>query len=445
MTIPLVNNLRLPSTLRALRHRNYLLFISGQAVSLTGGWIQGTAQGWLVYRLTSDPSMLGWVSFASQAPVLALGLIAGIVSDSVNRLRLIILMQLLAMGQALVLALLTLLYGANGQPLIQIWHILLLATFAGVLQAFDLPARQAFLMQLVPREDLGNAVALNSLTFNAARIIGPSIAGGMIAILQRLNPGREAFGEGMCFAVNTLSFFGVLIQLHRMRMPPGALRPFRGTSKGFLVEGLRYIGKHRHIRYILEHAGYMALFGLPYLVMIPVFAKDVLAGNSTTYGWLMTSIGAGALAGGVGMAKREQIRGIGTLIGTATAGFAVLVIIFSWLKIMALACVTLALAGFCMVSVMIGVQTVIQTLVSEGFRGRVMAYYSMVAVGLMPFGSLAIGASIKAFGPEWGMTINGVICLGVAALFFWRLPGIRAAARATPEYHRAVRRADTNA
>lgn len=429
---------KLPATLRALRHRNYTLFISGQVVSFVGGWIQSTAQGWLVYRLTSDAFLLGLVNFASQIPVLFLGIFAGIVADSFSRHRLILFTQLLFMLQAFAMAALTLVHTPQGQPMITIWYIVGFAAFAGVIQAFDLPARQAFLVEMVPPVDLGNAVALNSLSFNAARVVGPSVAGQLIAFIQHLRPSSVGFGEGMCFLINGCSFLAVIVQLLRMRIGGSVPRGSDNSSTGYLLEGVHYLRQHTHIRDLLCFVGMMAVFGLPYLVLMPIFAKDVLRGSSVTFGALMTSVGVGAIAGGIAMARRSHLHGIGKVIAATTAGFSLIVTWFSWTRNLGLSCVTVALAGWCMVSAMIGSQTLLQTLVAERFRGRVMSFYSMVAVGLSPFGALLSGALAKRWGAPWAMTINAAICLLTAAVFARRLPKLRLAARSTPEYQQTM-------
>jgi MFS family permease len=435
---PLRTGFRLPQTLRALRHRNYQLLVSGQIFSLTGSWIQSTAQGWLVYRLTSDAFLLGLVGFAAQVPVLALGLFTGVIADSVNRHRLIMITQVLLMVQAFTIAALTLIHGADGMPVIEIWHIILLATFAGVVQAFDLPARQAFMVQIVPREDLGNAIALNSLTFNAARVIGPSLAGILIALLQQLHRGRTGFGEGMCFLINGFSFVAVLIQVGRMKLPPGTIQPFSGSTEGNLAAGLRYLKGRPHLRALMYHAAAVALFGLPYLVLLPVYAKDILHGDSRTLGWLTASVGIGAMTGGVMLARRRHAKGMGKIIAVATGAFAVVIVVFSWLTSLVPACLALMVTGFCMVSAMISSQTLVQTLVSEQYRGRVMSFYSMMTVGMMPFGSLISGAVAKHFGAQWAFTICGIACAILAVVFAMRIPAIRRAAQATPEYENVL-------
>jgi MFS family permease len=407
-------------------------------ISLTGAWMGGTAQGWLVYALTSDAFFLGLVGFASQVPVLALGLFAGIAADSFNRHKLLVMTQTLIMAQTLALAALTLVHGADGKPVVALWHILTLVVFSGIVQAFDMPARQTFLVQMVPKEDLGNAVALNSLTFNAARVLGPSMAGALIAIMQKLRPEVQFFGEGMCFLINGLSFVAVIVQLLRMKVEPRTVRPFRGSTTGYLLEGIAYLKKRRHIGALLFFVGMLTLFGLPYLVLMPVFARDLLGGDSRTFGYLMTSVGVGAMAGGIRMARRVQVRGLGRLMAVYAVGFSLIIILFSWVSVTAISCVALGIAGFTMVTTMIGAQTLVQTLVSEEFRGRVMSFYMMMNVGLMPFGSLLTGAAAHRFGARWAMTADAVVCLITALVFARHLPILRMSARETPEYQQVI-------
>lgn len=425
---------KIPATLRAVRHRNYRLFIIGQIISLIGSWMQSTAQGWLVYRLTRDAFLLGLVSFAAGVPTLALGLFAGVVVDRANRHRILVITQVLFLFQAFVMGVLTLIHNPHGEPIITFWHIALLSVFAGAVQAFDLPARQSFLIEMVPHEDLGNAIALNSLTFNAARVVGPSIAGLVIALLQRMDPNRSGFGEGMCFMLNAVSFLAVIFSLLRMNLSPGAVKRFKGSSEGYLMDGLKYVNTRPHIGALLLFVGMMALFGIPYIMLLPVFAKDVLHGDSRTFGYLTASVGIGAMIGGILLARREHMHGLTKVIAGTTFAFSIIVTVFAWMTDVRLACVTVALAGMCMVSAMISSQTVTQAFIAERYRGRVMSLYSMMAVGLYPFGCLIAGAEAKYFGPSTGLTINALICFATAAYYSMKLPRLRAAARATPEY-----------
>ncbi|MGB9691686.1 MAG: MFS transporter [Candidatus Sumerlaeaceae bacterium] len=421
-------------TVRALHHRNFRLFVSGQAISLIGTWMQSTAQGWLIYKLTSDPFLLGLNGFASQVPVLALGIVGGLVADLFDRHRTVIVTQILLMFQAFALAALTLLPGKDGAPLVQIWHVLLLSACAGIVQAFDMPTRQAFIVQLVPKEDLNNAIALNSLTFNAARVIGPSLAGIAIALFQRVWPSHQSFGEGMCFLLNALSFLAVIVQLARMdRWLFPQLRN-NGSVESSIAGGVDYLLVRPHLVKLILTAGIISFAALPYLVIIPAVAKDLLGGNATTLGWLMTSVGIGAIWGGIGQARRKRVRGLGKVIVRSLVGFSVVVFLLGFQRNTLFTCLGFLAAGYFMVNAMISCQVLVQALVSEDFRGRVMSYYTMMTIGLMPFGSLLVGAEARHYGTDVALMLTGVLTLVTALTFGLQLPSIRRAAQASPEY-----------
>lgn len=433
-------NKRLPWTagFRALRHRNYRLFISGQVVSLTGLWIHSTAQNWLVYNVLTDSSLhLGLINFASQIPVLLLALVGGGVADYANRHRMLLLTQVLFMLHAILMTVLTLLHGADGRPLITYSLALLLAAVFGIIQAFDLPARQAFLVQMVPRQDLPNAVALNSLTFNAARVIGPALAGWLVAHLA-MRSDQIAVGEGACFLLNSLTYIAVIASLLRMKLGKEPDRPRQPPSVRYLLQGVQYVYERPHLRALMGHLAVMACFGIPYLMIIPVFAKDVLQGDASTFGTLMASVGVGALAGGVLMALRATVRGLGRLIIASTVGFSLFILLFAQSSNVWVGSTLIGMAGFFMVMAMIASQTLAQTLVSEDVRGRVMSIYSMIAIGMLPFGSLLSGVLADQLNVRWAFTINALVCLGSTAYFGVRLPHLRKAAHATQEFQRAM-------
>ena len=431
-----------PKTLRAMRHRNYALLITGMVFSLVGHWMQDTALRWLIYRMTSDSFLLGLHAFAAQLPVLLLGFVSGVVADRVSRRRLILLTQSLYAVQAAILFLLAALHGPDGEPLIRYWHIIALAAFAGMLQSFDLPARQAFLSEVVPKEDLGNAIALNSLAFNTARIIGPSLAGGVISVAAAYGFGGQAAGEALCFAINSVTFLIVVLQLLRMRLGHASVPAFSGSGSGHVVEGLRYAFGQVHIGVTVVFVGLMAVFGLPYLVLLPVFARDVFGGDARTLGQMFSSIGIGALTGGIVMARRRHLRGLGRAIAASAVCFSVVIICFAQTDSCLLGCVWLVVAGFCMVSAMIGCQTLVQMLVEERFRGRVMSLYAMMNLGMMPFGSLLAGWMARRLGPQVAQAACGCVCLVVAMCFALLLPAMRRSARATPEYVEAAALSD---
>lgn len=429
---------RLPSVLRALTHRNYRLFITGQLLSLVGYWMQQIALQWLIYSMTSNSFLLGLYGFSAQLPVLILGLYAGLVVDQCNRHRLIIVTQFLAMLQAFALFALTVMSGPDGQPFIRYWQILSLGIFGGILQSFDLPARQAFLIQMVPRRDLGNAIALNSLGFNSARIVGPAIAGLLIASMGTYAFLGKATGEAICFAINAVTYLVVISQLFRIKPLPQPPSETTGSNRADIAAALRYAFDQPHIGGLLIFVGGIAVFGLPYLVLLPVFAKDVFGGDSTTLGTLVTCVGIGALMGGLGMARRKRVLGLGRVVATSLICFSISISVFAWLPNSRQGCIVLVLAGASMVSTMIGCTTLVQTLVADRFRGRILSFYMMMNLGMMPFGSLLTGWQASSYGPRVAMTTNAFVCTLIALAFLWRLPVLRRSAHATPEYAMAA-------
>lgn len=401
--------------LRALRHRNFRLFLGGQIVSLTGTWMQQVALGWLVYRLTRSPLLLGLVGFAGQIPSLFLAPLAGVWADRWNRHRMVVATQALSMLQALLLALLVL-GGA-----VRIWHVLALSLFAGLVNAVDVPARQSLLVQLVGgRDDLPNAIALNSSTFNAARLVGPTVAGVLIARL----------GEGLVFLVNGLSYVAVIVALFAMRLPPPVGPPAaRGSVWPTLKEGLRYVTGFAPIRSILLLVALVSLAGVPYTVLMPVFAGDVLRGDAHTFGFLMGAVGVGALAGALLLAARRSVRGLGRLVAVATAVFGAALLGFSWSRHLATSLPLLFGCGFGLMVQMAASNTILQTLVDDDKRGRVMSFYAMAFMGTLPLGSLLAGALATRMGVPATLRLGGVLCLIGAAAFARALPALRAEVR----------------
>jgi MFS family permease len=386
-----------------------------------------------VYTLTANPFLLGLTNFASQVPVLALAVFGGLVADVFDRHRTVITTQALLMLQAFALGTLTLWTDASGQPVIQIWHVLLLATLAGAVQAFDMPARQSFIPQLVPRQDLNNAIALNSLTFNAARVVGPSLAGIIIALFQKLQPHHRAFGEGMCFLLNGLSFLAVIAQLRRMDRRSFPTK-HDATVERSLADGLDYLLDRRYLVYLIVTVGAVSFTALPYVVIIPAVAKDVLHGDATTLGWIMTSVGIGAIGGGLRHARRQRVRGLGGVIVRSLMGFSAVMVALGLQHNTLLTCLGFMTAGFFVVNATISAQTLVQSLVSEHYRGRVMSYYTMMSHGMTPFGSLLLGAEAHHFGTSASLMITGAMTFVVAAIFSFCWPTVREALRASPEY-----------
>lgn len=397
--------------LRALRSRNYRLFVAGQSVSLVGTWMQQVAMSWLVYRLTNSAMLLGVVGFASQIPTFLISPVAGVLADRWDRRRLLIATQALAMFQAAFLALVVL------TEMVQVWQILLLSLILGVVNALDIPIRQSFVVEMVEhREDLGNAIALNSSMVNGARLIGPSIAGLLVA----------SVGEGICFLLNAISYLAVIVALAAMRIPHGSRHPHpRRHILHELHEGFTYAYEFGPIRSILLLVALVSLVGMPYAVLVPVFAKDILHGGAHTFGFLMTAAGSGALVGTLYLASRRSVLGLGRVIVTATIFFAAGIVSFALSDNFPLSLAALALAGFGAMTLVASCNTVLQTILDEDKRGRVMSFFTMAFIGVAPFGSLGAGAMAGIIGPRDTLLLGGAGCLAGAAIFARHLPHIR--------------------
>ncbi len=403
--------------LRAFKYRNYRLFFSGQCVSLIGTWMQTVALSWLIYRLTGSPLMLGIAGFAAQAPSLLLAPFTGPAADRFERRRILLVTQTLSMVPALGLAALTL--GGSPKP----WQIIALASLLGVINAFDMPARQSFIVQLVEkREDLANAIALNSSMFNSARLIGPSIAGVCIA----------AFGEGVCFLVNGLSYLGVIAALLAMRLPPAPAAPRR--SRGGFKEGLKYAAGFPPIKYLLLMLAVGSLLGMPYAVLMPAYVRDILHGGPRTLGFIMGAAGVGALTGALRLALLRHPAGLERRIPLFTTVFGLGLVAFSFSQNFLLSAGLIALTGFGMVSFFASSNTVIQTLVDDDKRGRVMALHSLAFMGMAPLGSLMAGAVASHIGVARTMTLSGLCVLAATLVFAAKLREI--SAHAGPVYNR---------
>jgi MFS family permease len=402
---------RVTGSFRALRHRNFRLFLAGQIVSLTGTWMQQVALGWLVYRLTRSAFLLGLVGFAGQIPSLFVAPFAGVWADRANRQRMIVATQALSMLQAVVLAGLVL-TGA-----VRIGHVLALSLFLGIVNAFDIPARQSFLVEMVSgREDLANAIALNSSTFNAARLVGPSIAGAIIA----------AAGEGVVFVLNAVSYLAVLAGLLAMRLPPRPPASERAAPVWHtLREGVAYVTSFGPIRAILLLLSLVSLTGAPYAVLMPVFAAEVLHGDAHTLGFLVGAIGLGALCGALLLASRQTVRGLGRVIVVSVLGFGAALLGFSLSHRLWLSLVLVFFSGFALMVHMAASNTVVQTIVDDDKRGRVMSFYAAAFQGTMPLGSLLAGALAGLLGAPRTVQLGGIACLLGALAFARALPGIR--------------------
>ena len=401
---------RLGFMVRALSHRNYRLFFAGQGTSLVGTWITRIATSWLIYRLTGSAAMLGIVGFAGQVPTFLLAPVAGVWVDRWSRYRVLVVTQVLSMLQSFALAALAL------SGTIRVTHVLLLSCVQGLVNAFDTPARQAFVVEMVEdRRDLPNAIALNSSMVNGARLVGPSVAGMLIA----------AAGEGWCFFVDGVSYLAVIASLLMMRLLPA--RP-RGPAKRALQElhdGVRYAFGFAPIRSVLLLLALVSLMGMPYTVLMPLMAGRVLHGGPHTLGFLMGATGVGALGGAVYLASRRSVVGLGRVIPMAAALFGAGLIAFSLSRSVALSLVLMVVTGSGFMVQMASSNTIIQTIVREDMRGRVMAFYTMAFMGTAPFGSLLAGALAARIGAPRTILIGGCACILGGAVFARELPRLR--------------------
>lgn len=407
------------SIVRALRHRNFRLFYSGQSISLIGTWMQRVTQGWLVYQLTHSAFLLGVVGFAGQIPTLLLAPFAGVLADRWNRHRLLLLTQVLAMIQAVIFTVLV------WTDTIQIWHVIVLSTFLGVINAFDMPIRQSFMIEMIDdKKDLGNAIALNSSMVNGGRMIGPAIAGLFIA----------AFGMGVCFLINALSYIAVIASLLFMKIKTTVEKKEHKKMWHELKTGFSYAADFKPIRSILLLLALVSMMGMPYATLLPAFAQDVLHGGPSTLGFLMGATGMGALGGAVFLASRSSVRGLGKVVPISSAIFGCALVIFSFSPIMWLSLILMLIIGFGQMLEMAVSNTLVQTLVDDDKRGRVMSLYAMALMGMTPVGSLISGSLASRIGPQWTVCIGGVSCILGAIWFARKLPALREQIR--PIYRR---------
>jgi MFS family permease len=375
--------------------------------------MQSVAQAWLVYRMTGSSMLLGSVGFASQFPVFLVAPLGGIVADQYNRQRVVIATQISSMILALVLAALTL------TGTVQVWHIFVLAALLGVVNAFDIPGRQSFLVDMVGKEDLMNAIALNSSMFNGARIIGPAIAGILVARI----------GEGWCFFANGVSYIAVIVGLLLMRVHPRSYADHRVSPLEHIIEGFRFVSRTAPIRALLVLLGLVSLVAMPYTVLMPIFAHRVLHGGARELGILMGATGVGALLGALTLAAKTGVRGLGRWVAFACGGFGVSLILFSFSRNFYFSTALLLPVGFFMMLQMSSSNTLIQAMVPDHLRGRVMAVYSMMFMGMAPFGALFAGALADRLGAPVTVAMGAVAAVGGAVLFWLRLPKIRVEAR----------------
>jgi MFS family permease len=395
---------------RALRHRNFRLFFGGQSISLIGTWMTRVATGWLVYRLTGSALLLGTVSFAGQIPTFLLAPFAGVWVDRLDRRKVLVWTQTLSMIQSLTLGVLTL-SGFITVPL-----LLALGAMQGCINAFDMPGRQSFMVKMVDdKRDLQNAIAINSSMVNMARLIGPSLAGMLIAVSS----------EGWCFLIDGISYIAVIASLLMMRLHAPVVKRVAKSTLFELKAGWTYVSRFLPIRTILLLFAVISLMGMPFVVLMPVFAKKVLHGGPHTLGFLMASMGLGALVSALSLAARKNVRGLVKMIPLAAAVFGIGLIGFGLSRSFWLSMIMVFITGMGMMQGMAASNTVIQTVVTDDKRGRVMSYYTMAFMGMAPFGSLLAGYMANKFGAPLTVILNGTIVLAGAAWFATRLPAVR--------------------
>ena len=394
-----------PTRFRAMQHRNFQLFIAGQLISLIGTWMQNMAQLWLVYQLTHSAALLGVFGFASQVPMLFLSSLGGYVGDRYDRRRGVIVTQTISMILAFVLA------GLTWANLINKWELIGIAFLVGIVNAFDVPIRQAFFVQMVGKEDLPNAIALNSSIFNGARAVGPAIAGFAIALV----------GAGWCFFLNGLSFVAVIVALLMMRIAPREIKPSTDSPLKSFVQGFRFAMSDVPVRSALLLLSALSLFGLQYAVFMPIYAQDILGGNARTLGWLMSSAGVGAVIGALQFAARTHYKGLARWIAATSATCAVGLIIFSQAKTLWLCVAVLFVVGFAATSQMAATNTLIQNRVPDELRSRVMAVYATMFMGVQPIGALIAGGMAKRITAPHTLTVFGALVLGGSLTFIMRV------------------------
>lgn len=400
---------RIPAALGALRHRNFRLFFAGQLISLVGTWMQQVAQSWLVLTLTDSAFYVGLVSALGSLPVLVFALYAGVVADRMSKRKLILITQTAAMLLAFVLA------GLVFARRVAVGHILVLAALLGVVNAFDVPGRQSFFVELVGKDDLMNAIALNSSAFNVTRVLGPAAAGIIIGQL----------GIGMCFLLNGISFWAVLAALWAIRLPPYRPNPSRPSTWAHLREGLAYLRNDRRMLAVILLVAVLSIFGFPFLVLMPVMARDVLGRGAAVFGWMSSAVGAGALAGALMLAALARRLPKGRVLQMASLSFGLVVVLFASSRSLALSLALLALSGFAMIANTATANTVLQTLAPDAMRGRVMSVYTLAFVGMVPAGAFQAGYFADRFGAPATLMAGGLLCTAAAAALFWRVPQLR--------------------
>lgn len=396
---------------RAMKHKNFRLFVGGQSLSLIGTWIQMVAITWLVYKMTNSAFILGIVGFSGQLPLFLIAPFAGVIADRWNKKRILLITQSMALVQALILSILVF------TKAILIWHLVVLSIFLGIINAFDMPIRQAFVVDMLDnkKQDLNNAIALNSSMVNGARLIGPSIAGILIATV----------GDGWCFALNCLSYLAVIVSLFRMKI----INIPRAKSESHVItqlkQGISYTFGFKPIKYLILLLALVGLVGTPMTLLAPVFAKDFLHGDSSTFGFLMSAYGTGALIGAVYLLNKKTVLGLGKLIAYAVMVFGTGMIAFSFSRVLWLSITIMMFSGMGMMLHVASTNTLLQTIAEENKRGRVMSFYAMAFRGMSPFGSLISGSLAGLIGAPLTLILGGFSCLIGVSFYFRKLPSLR--------------------
>ncbi|MFO7369169.1 MAG: MFS transporter [Bacteroidales bacterium] len=396
------NKFTLSAIFSSLHSKNYRLYFIGQGISLIGTWMQNIALSWLIYRITGSVFLLGLIAFTSQIPMFILSPLTGVLTDRFNKLKIMTLAQGFFLLQALIMSLLVLF------NVVEVWHIIALSIFFGIISAFEAPARQSLVVDLIssPR-DLGNAIALNSALFNAARLIGPAIAGITIA----------AVGEGICFLINAISYFGVIGALMSVKLPAKALKKSESDFKKSFSEGFHYTFGSVPIRTLIIMLAALSLFNFPFIVLLPAYAKEILLGGSDTLGFLMSGLGAGALTGALIMAARKTIIGLGKIISANVVILGLTVMLSSFSRQLGLSLFIFYFCGLSMILALASANTMIQTLAEEDKRGRVMSFYAMALMGIMPIGNLLAGSLASSIGIPNTMLLGGAVTI-ITAIWF---------------------------
>src|SRR5947199_5747480 len=407
--------MELPRALRALGHRNYRLFFSGQLISLIGTWMQSVGEMWLVYRLTHSSLLLGTAGFFSQIPVFLLAPFGGMLADTRDRRRILVATQTSAMVLAGILAALTL------TGVVRIWHVFTLAALLGLVNAIDIPTRQAFVADLVKRDDLMNAIALNSSMFNGARVVGPAVAGVLVA----------SIGEGWCFFANSASYIAVITGLLMMTFAGQRQRKQQMEISAFehIAEGFRFVFSAPAIRALMMLLGAVSLFGISYAVLMPIFADQIFHAGAHGLGILMGFSGGGALLGAITLAFKKRVKGLGTWVAVSAAMFGIGLMAFSFSRHFWLSCALIVCSGFAMMVQMSSSNTLIQSMVPDRLRGRVMAVYSMMFMGMAPIGAILAGVIASRFSAPMAVALGGGLAVIAGTGFWFQLPRLRREAR----------------